>query len=78
MKIQDLNISAASKSALNSIGLTMVSELAGQNYITLINKFTMKPKPWLAAIIPKKRKLSPRLTHSAFKTMRIVHKMDIL
>ncbi len=38
----------------------------------------MKPKPWLAAIIPKKRKLSPRLTHSAFKTMRIVHKMDIL
>lgn len=39
---------------------------------------TMKPKPWLAAIIPKKRKLSPRLTHSAFKTMRIVHKMDIL
>ena len=39
MKIQDLNISAASKSALNSIGLTMVSELAGQNYITLINKF---------------------------------------
>lgn len=39
MKIQDLNISAASKSALTSIGLTMVSELAGQNYITLINKF---------------------------------------
>ena len=39
MKIQDLNISAASKSALKSIGLTMVSELAGQNYITLINKF---------------------------------------
>lgn len=39
MKIQDLNISAASKSALSSIGLTMVSELAGQNYITLINKF---------------------------------------
>lgn len=39
MKIQDLNISAASKSALNSIGLTMVSELEGQNYITLINKF---------------------------------------
>ena len=39
MKIQDLNISAASKSALNSIGLTMVSELAGQNYITRINKF---------------------------------------
>ena len=39
MKIQDLNISAASKSVLKSIGLTMVSELAGQNYITLINKF---------------------------------------
>ena len=39
MKIQDLNISADSKSALESIGLTMVSELAGQNYITLINKF---------------------------------------
>ncbi len=39
MKIQDLDISAASKSALKSIGLTMVSELAGQNYITLINKF---------------------------------------
>lgn len=39
MKIQDLNISAASKSALKSIGLTMVSELAGQNYITLINRF---------------------------------------
>lgn len=39
MKIQDLNISAASKSALKSIGLTMVSELEGQNYITLINKF---------------------------------------
>ena len=39
MKIQDLNISANSKSALKSIGLTMVSELAGQNYITLINKF---------------------------------------
>ena len=39
MKIQDLNISAASKSALKNIGLTMVSELAGQNYITLINKF---------------------------------------
>lgn len=39
MKIQDLNISAASKSALKSIGLTMVSELAGQNYITLISKF---------------------------------------
>lgn len=39
MKIQDLNISAASKSALKSIGLTVVSELAGQNYITLINKF---------------------------------------
>lgn len=38
-KIQDLNISAASKSALKSIGLTMVSELEGQNYITLINKF---------------------------------------
>lgn len=39
MKIQDLNISAASKSALKSVGLTMVSELTGQNYITLINKF---------------------------------------
>lgn len=39
MQIQDLNISAASKSALNSIGLTMVSQLAGQNYITLVNKF---------------------------------------
>ena len=39
MKIQDLNISADSKSALKSIGLTMVSELAGQNYITHINKF---------------------------------------
>ena len=39
MKIQDLNISAASKSALKSIGLTRVSELEGQNYITLINKF---------------------------------------
>lgn len=39
MKIQDLNISADSKSALKSIGLTVVSELAGQNYITLINKF---------------------------------------
>ena len=39
MKIQDLNISAASKSALKSIGLTTVSELAGQNYITLINKY---------------------------------------
>lgn len=39
MKIQDLNISIASKSALRSIGLTEVSELAGQNYITLINKF---------------------------------------
>lgn len=39
MKIQDLNISAASKSALKGIGLTMVSELVGQNYITLINKF---------------------------------------
>ena len=38
-KIQDLNISADSKSALKSIGLTMVSELEGQNYITLINKF---------------------------------------
>ena len=39
MKIQDLNISDDSKSTLNSIGLTMVSELAGQNYITLVNKF---------------------------------------
>ncbi len=39
MKIQDLNISTASKSALKNIGLTTVSELAGQNYITLINKF---------------------------------------
>ena len=39
MKIQDLNISSDSKSALKSIGLTMVSELTGQNYITLINKF---------------------------------------
>lgn len=39
MKIQDLNISNDSKSALKSIGLTVVSELAGQNYITLINKF---------------------------------------
>ncbi len=38
MKIQVLNISAASKSALKSIGLIMVSELAGQNYITLVNK----------------------------------------
>lgn len=39
MKIQDLDISTSSKSALKSIGLTMVSGLAGQNYITLINKF---------------------------------------
>lgn len=39
MRIQDLNISADSKSALKSIGLTMVSELAGQNHITLIRKF---------------------------------------
>lgn len=39
MKIQDFNISAASKSALKSIGLTTVLELAEQNYITLINKF---------------------------------------
>lgn len=39
MKIHDLNISGASKSALKNIGLTMVSELAGQSYITLINKF---------------------------------------
>lgn len=39
MKIQDLNISVTSKSALKSIGLTTVEELAGQNYITLINKF---------------------------------------
>lgn len=39
MQIQELNISATSKSALNSIGLTTVSQLAGQNYITLVNKF---------------------------------------
>ena len=39
MKMQDLDISTSSKSALKSIGLTMVSGLAGQNYITLINKF---------------------------------------
>lgn len=39
MKIQDLNISSTAKYALKSIGLTMVSDLAGQNYITLINKF---------------------------------------
>ena len=39
MKIQDLNISAASKSALKGIGITMVSQLEGQNYITLINRF---------------------------------------
>ena len=39
MNIQDLDISTASKSALRSIGLTKVSELAGQNYITLIKKF---------------------------------------
>lgn len=39
MNIQDLNISAAAKTALKSIGLTRVSELKGQNYITLIDKF---------------------------------------
>lgn len=39
MKIQDLNISAASKSALISIGLITVSQLEGHNYITLINRF---------------------------------------
>lgn len=39
MNIQDLNISAAAKTALKSIGLTKVSELEGQNYITLIDKF---------------------------------------
>lgn len=39
MEIQDLNISATSKSALKSIGFTTVSQLEGQNYITLINRF---------------------------------------
>ena len=39
MNIQDLNISATSKSALKSIGFTTVSQLEGQNYITLINRF---------------------------------------
>ena len=39
MTIQDLNISVTSKSALKSIGLTMVSQLEGQNYITLVNRF---------------------------------------
>lgn len=39
MNIQDLNISATAKTALKSIGLTKVSELEGQNYITLIDKF---------------------------------------
>ena len=39
MNIQDLNISAAAKAALKSVGLTKVSELEGQNYITLIDKF---------------------------------------
>ena len=37
--IQDLNISATSKSALKSIGFTTISQLEGQNYITLINRF---------------------------------------
>lgn len=39
MEIQNLNISATSKSALKSIGLTTISQLEGQNYITLINRF---------------------------------------
>lgn len=39
MMIHDLNISADAKAALKSIGLTEVSELEGQNYITLIDKF---------------------------------------
>lgn len=43
----------------------------------IIVTVTMKPNPWLAAITQKKRNLSPRLNHSAFKTMRIVHEMDI-
>ena len=47
MKIQDLNISADAKAALKSIGLTQVSELQGQNYITLIDKlpknFNLEP-----------------------------------
>lgn len=39
MKIYDLNISADAKATLRSIGLTEVSELEGQNYISLIDKF---------------------------------------
>lgn len=39
MKIEELNISAGAKSALISIGFTEVSELTGQNYITLKDKF---------------------------------------
>lgn len=38
-KIQDLNISSFAKHALQNAGFTMVSELIGQNYITLVPKF---------------------------------------
>lgn len=38
-KIQDLNISPSVKYALQNAGFTMVSELIGQNYITLVSKF---------------------------------------
>ena len=38
-KIQDLNISPSVKYALQNAGFTMVSELIGQNYITIVHKF---------------------------------------
>ena len=38
-KIQDLNISSFAKHALQNAGFTMVSELIGQNYISLVPKF---------------------------------------
>lgn len=38
-KIQDLNISPSVKYALQNAGFTMVSELIGQNYITLVPNF---------------------------------------
>lgn len=42
MKIKDLNISEVAISTFESIGFTDVSELAGYNYLSLIDKFPGK------------------------------------
>lgn len=56
--IDDLEISYSAKNMLHELGFTMVSDLEGHDYVSLIQKFPLK-RHYVAAIIHRRKAQPP-------------------